>query len=436
MERRLSLAECGSAAAIQVAIDGMGMAGGGKVVLPEMEIVLDRGLILRSGVELCGRGDSTVLVKGPGRIYPLSGYHNYGMCDVPLVSATGLEVGMTVSVHDGRSHGGFMETFATITWIDEDWVGLDHGIEMDYSADEEPCLTTVYPLVFGHDIHDAALRDMRLEGNRAGNEKGMGGCRGGAVYFGNSRGIEISGIRERDFWGEGLSFQMCRDMRIIDCVFAQNTGNGLHPGAGSTNVLFERCKGMDNQRSGFFFCVRANHITVRDCAFRANAIGISIGTRDCHNLIEDCRVEDNRGAGVLVRQTPVPTEVHSCRVQRCRIGGNAFAEGRGQVEITSDARDLVFVDNVIGGGPEATKPGFFIEETARCVYLADNDFITCSAEVVASGDSLAEHRPNIECGYGEWAAAIFRHLVGVRAVGRQVSLSSPTTSAGKRFTDE
>jgi len=53
MERRLSLAECGSAAAIQVAIDGMGMAGGGKVVLPEMEIVLDRGLILRSGVELC-----------------------------------------------------------------------------------------------------------------------------------------------------------------------------------------------------------------------------------------------------------------------------------------------------------------------------------------------------------------------------------------------
>jgi hypothetical protein len=270
-------------------------------VLPAMELVLDRGLILRSGVELCGQGEQTVLVKGPGKVYPLSGYHNYGMCDVPLVAAEGLEVGMTVSVHDGRSHGGFMETFATITWIDGDWVGLDHGIEMDYYADKEPCLTTVYPLVFAHYIQDAAVRNMRLEGNRAANEKAMGGCRGGAVYFGNSRGIEIAGIRERDFWGEGLSFQMCRDVKIIDCAFDENTGNGLHPGAGSTNVLFERCAGAGNGRSGFFFCVRANHITVRDCSFRDNALGISLGTRDCYNLIENCRMEGNRGAGVLVR---------------------------------------------------------------------------------------------------------------------------------------
>ncbi len=175
MERKLSLEEAGSAASMQVIIDEVAEVGGGKVVLPEMELELDRGLILRSGIELCGQGEGTVLVKGAGEIYPLSGYHNYGMCDVPLQSAAGLEVGMTVSVHDGRSHGGFMETFATISWIDGDWVGLDHGIEMDYSADEEPCLTTVYPLVFGHYIQDAAVRDVRLEGNRAGNAKGMGG---------------------------------------------------------------------------------------------------------------------------------------------------------------------------------------------------------------------------------------------------------------------
>jgi len=37
------------------------------------------------------------------------------MFDVPLVSAEGLAFGMTVSVHDGRSHGGFVETFTTIT---------------------------------------------------------------------------------------------------------------------------------------------------------------------------------------------------------------------------------------------------------------------------------------------------------------------------------
>ena len=51
MERKLSLEECGSAAGIQVIIDEVGKAGG-EVVLPAMELVLDRGLILRSGVEL------------------------------------------------------------------------------------------------------------------------------------------------------------------------------------------------------------------------------------------------------------------------------------------------------------------------------------------------------------------------------------------------
>ena len=67
----------------------------------------------------------------------------------------------------------------------------------------------------------------------------MGGCRGGAVYFARSRAIEISGIRERDYYGEGLSFQLCRDVSIVDCDFDANTGNGLHPGAGSTNCLLE-----------------------------------------------------------------------------------------------------------------------------------------------------------------------------------------------------
>ena len=43
-------------------------------------------------------------------------------------------------------------------------------------------------------------------------------------------------------------------------------------------------------------------------------------------------MEGNRGVGVLVRQTPAPTEVHSCRVQRCAIVGNAEDEGRGQVD--------------------------------------------------------------------------------------------------------
>ncbi|MGY8823056.1 MAG: right-handed parallel beta-helix repeat-containing protein [Candidatus Latescibacterota bacterium] len=408
MERKLSIEEAASAALIQKIIDEVAHKGGGKVVLPAMELVLDRGLTLRSGIELVGQGEGTVLKKGPGRVYPFSGYHNYGMCDAPLESAAGLEVGMTVSLHDGRTHGGFYETFATITWIDGNWVGLDHGIEADYSAEHAPCLTTAYPLVFGHCVKEVALRDMRLEGNRAEQDKHMGGCRGSSVYFARSCSVEVSGVVERDYHGEGMGFQMCRDVKIIDSRFDYNSGNGLHPGAGSTNALFANCQANGNDKAGFFFCVRANNITVTDCTFRENRLGISIGTSDCYNLIEDCTIENNAGAGVLVRQSPEPVEVHSCRVERCRIGGNAREEGRGQIEVTSAAHDLVFVDNEITGSGGA---GIYIEPSASAVFFQDNTVTGCEDEVGGEAQSLVETASTFECGYGQWPETHFRHLL-------------------------
>lgn len=407
-ERTLSLEEASSAARIQGAIDDMAAAGG-RLVLPAMELELDRGLQLRSGVELVGQGEETVLRKGPGKVYPLSGYHNYGMCDVPLRSTAGLEVGMTVSVHDNRTRSSFYETFATITWIDNDWVGLDHGIEADYSGEEDACLTTAYPMIFGHGIEGAAVRDLRLEGNRSGNVRPMGGCRGAAVYFYKSRRLAITGIRERDYFGEGLGFQICRDVHVVDCQFDENTGNGLHPGAGSTNALLDNCAGEGNAGSGFFFCVRANHITIHNSVFKRNGNGISIGTRDCHNLIDGCTIEGNAGAGILMRVTPLPIEVHSCLIRDCAIKGNAMENGQGQVEVVSDAHDLIFINNRITGGAQKA-PGVFIAPTARNVYMEGNHFEGCDPDVAAESGSLTGDEPRIECGYGTAQDTAFRHL--------------------------
>lgn len=409
IERTLNPGEAASAADIQIALDEMAGTGG-RLVLPAMELELDRGLRLHSGVTLCGQGESTILRKGPGRIYPLTGYHNYGMCDVPLCSTDGLDVGMTVSIHDNRTHGGFYETFATITWIDGDWVGLDQGIEADYSADQEPCLTTIYPLIFGHQIEQAAVRDLRLEGNRSKNAKAMGGCRGGAVYFYQSRNIEITDIYERDYFGEGLGFQMCWDVVIKDCRFDENTGNGLHPGAGSTHALFENCSAEGNEKSGFFFCVRANYITVRDCTFKRNGTGLSIGTRDCYNLIEDCTMQDNRAAGILIRRMPAPTEVHNCLIRDCDISGNGTERGEGQIEIEPAAHDISLVNNRITGHSERMTAGVYTENGVHDIYLDGNTFEHCRPNLATAPDSLTDDSPQIACGHDAAPNTAARHL--------------------------
>ena len=405
--RELTRVEAGSAAAIQAVIDSL--AGqGGRIVLPEMDITLDRGIELRSGVELAGRGERTVLRKGPGRVYPLTGYHNYGMADVPLQSTARLAVGMTVSVHD-NVRKGFYETFARITWIDGNWVGLDHGIEADYAEQEAPRLTTAYPMIFGHRIRDAAVRDLTLDGRRQDQDEDMGGCRGSCVYLYQSRDVEVCGVRERDYLGEGLGFQMCRDIDIRNCRFTGNSGNGMHPGAGSTNARFEDCVSTDNGKSGFYFCVRANHITVRGCTLERNANGVSIGTRDCHNLIESCRIADNKGPGVLARFTPESCRVHSCIVRNCDLAGNTTEEGEGQIAVLSGAHDLLVSGNRVTT-PDRGTPAIYVEPGCRGVCCVGNEVHGPGAPVQAPPDSLTDQAPAVVCGHGTATGRDYRHL--------------------------
>lgn len=405
----LTLAQAASAAAIQEAIDSL-VPEGGRVILPEMELTLDRGLQLRSHVTLEGRGAGTLLRAAPERIYPLAGYHNYGMCDVPLEFTDGLDPGMTVTIRDNL-HGGFFETFARITWIEGNWVGLDRGIHSDYHADQSPILVTSFPLIYGEDVEQVAIRNLVLDGDQASHPAGIGNCRGAAVYFIRCHDFVVENVQERDFAGEGLGFQMCRHGLIRNCRFDGNRGNGYHPGAGSPAVLFEDCVAAGNGRAGLFFCVRANHMTVRRCTFRANVdCGISVGTRDCYNAIEHCEIVDNAGPGILFRAQPRPTEVHSCRVSHCRIAGNARQTGRGQIDIRGAAHDLAFVENRIAGCAGREGAGIYVPPSATSIWLAGNRIEGCFPDMIADPTSLARGEPAFACGRDAAEPKDWRHL--------------------------
>jgi hypothetical protein len=192
-------------------------------------------------------------------------------------------------------------------------------------------------LVFGLNVENVSLQGLTLDGRRSVQPAGIGACRGAAVYFIRSHNLTITDIVEADFAGEGLGYQMCSQVHLRDCSVA---GNGFHPGAGSTGSSYEACVADGNDAAGFFFCVRANHISVRNSTFVNNAgAGVSVGTRDSHNLIEGCRMQHNQGPGLLFRETRRPVEPHSCRVSRCTIEHNALTHGAGQVAVLGDAHD-------------------------------------------------------------------------------------------------
>jgi len=188
---------------------------GGRIVLPAMELEMDRGIALGPNVELVGQGRSTVLRKAPGRIYPLAGYHNYGMRDVPLIFTDGLEPGMTVAIRDDVA-GCFGETFARITWVDSPWVGLDRGLESDYHADQNPVLVTAFPLIYGLDVAHVAVLPAQ--------PAGIGACRGAALYFLRSHHVTVDDVVIADFAGEGTGFQMCRRRSVSRAAVPKETG--------------------------------------------------------------------------------------------------------------------------------------------------------------------------------------------------------------------
>ena len=217
----------------------------------------------------------------------------------------------------------------------------------------------------------------------------------------------MSGVRESDFNGEGLSFQMCSRMIIRDSVFDGNCGNGLHPGAGSTGVLFENCQGKRNGKSGFFFCVRANHVTVRHCAFSDNEIvGVSIGSRDCYNLIEDCDISNNASSGIYVRQGAVPIEVHSCVIRDCRVRGNAHDTREAQIDIFGASHDLVIERNVIDGLGETS--GIATADGTANIFLAQNEIANCAPKTAVDGFTTTH--PSFECGCESTKTTHSRHL--------------------------
>jgi len=408
-EIRLEEAEVTSATIIQNAIDALGEEGG-RVILPAMDLVVDRGIEMRSNVSLVGQGGETVLHQAPGRIYPLSGYHNYGMLDVPLMYTEGLEPGMTVTIRDNR-HGGFFETFARITWVEGSWVGIDQGLHSDYHADEDPVLVTAFPIIYGLGVENVSVVGITLDGHGENQPAGIGACRGAAVYFLRSHGLRMANVVAANFAGEGIGYQMCSQIDLHECRATGNAGNGFHPGAGSTGSSYEGCTADKNGAAGFFFCVRANHISVRGCTFVENAgAGISVGTRDNNNLIDGCTIRANAGPGILFRETRRPVEVRSCRVRHCDIEANAHGHGSGQIAIEGDARDLALEGNTIVGAPERERAGIHVAPSASSIWLAQNDIRGCFPSVVADDISLAPADPVTECGFETVTLSHYRHL--------------------------
>jgi len=329
-------------AVIQQAIDAAGSYGGGTVELGPGIYTLYDTVHLRRNVGLIGAGSDTVLRKCDGARSEFAVDADYGQKKVTVQDPSGFRVGMGVVITDDRG-GGWVDTVAAITLIQENVLYVDTHFVMDYDAEAGGIVHNAFPLVAGIDVDSVAIEGIHLDGNRAANWP-IDGCVGGGIYLHRARRCRIANCVVRDFAGDGISFQISQDIEVEGCEVIRSTGLGIHPGTGSVRPVVRNCTSMENDSDGFFLCWR-----VQEGRFENNRIldngqhGFSIGHKDTDNLFLGNVIRGSKEHGIYFRDQK-PSNAGSRNTFRRNVIEDSGGCG---VYVDGDTTDLLFEENEI-----------------------------------------------------------------------------------------
>lgn len=372
-----------SNAEIQRAVDALAARGGGTVELTEGVFQMADSLHLRTAVTVSGRGEVTVLRKAAMKQARIATYLGYGHYDVVTDDPDAFQLGDGVLVSD-RNAQGFYQTVGTLVRREgAEWF-IDRAFAHDYSYQAEGLVRTLYPVISAVDVHDTAVQDLAVDGNKAENEA-LNGCRGGGFFAHRADRVAVRRVVVRDFNGEGFSFQTCDNMELDACLAEGCTGNGLHPGSGSNRFHIHHCTARRCGASGLFYCLRVRESLLEDCLFEDNGLhGVSIGGRDTGHMNRRLTIRGNRGAGVFLRPGDASIAPHNNTIQDCLLEQNAIEEGAAEIVLQGQTRGIRVIGNRIRRRPG--RPAILILPDMPAFEFRDN------AIVPAAEDAIVDRR--------------------------------------------
>ncbi len=353
---------------IQAAVDRLAALGGGAVRLLPGRYVMHDSLHLRSGVRVIGEGEDTVLWKAPCVSSPLLYYLGYGHYDVSVAEPEKFRPGMGVHITDDRA-GGFYDTVATVVGVRGNELLLSRMLNHDYGEAFRGRAASLYPIVSGYHLRDAAVENLTIDGNAAENEA-LNGCRGGGVFLLQAHDVRLSHVTVRDYHGEGISFQQCVRTVIEDCACVGNRGNGLHPGSGSVGTVMRRAVCRNNGADGLFYCLRVSYTLCEDCVFEENARdGVSIGHRDDDTLLRRNKIGKNGRHGVYLRQ-----DASKQSGLRNILTANRFYRNAGrEIYLDAAAGEFIVAENRFETGQNGAQAAVYAAKQPDSLYVYGND---------------------------------------------------------------
>ena len=321
---------------IQSAIDHVHLLGGGEVELSAGTFHLADSVHLRSNVRVVGQDEKTVLRKNAMKGAKVANFLGFGHYDLCVDDPDAFNIGDGIWMGDDNS-GGFYTTVATLVRREGDMWFVNRPHPHDYLDRSNGVVYTLFPMASAYDADDASIEHLTIDGNKAENPVMLNGCRGGGVFALRCRRLKVLNLHIRDANTEGVSFQTCVDPEVAHCLVEHCTGNGYHPGSGSTGFHIHHCEARYNGACGLFYCLRVKNSLLEHCTFEHNADhGVSTGARDTDSLNRNLTIRQNGGCGFYFRDDSELNAAHNTVIQAC-----TFAENCGDPAMESDAELLI-----------------------------------------------------------------------------------------------
>jgi hypothetical protein len=332
--------------ALQAAIDHVARLGGGLVRILPGTYRLRNAVHLQSGVDLQGAGAESILIKEASVRSPLAADSDWYDQEITLQEADGFRLGDGICLRaKNPSTGAAVVLKRTLVARTGPRFKLDRPLRDNLWVMHDATASTLFPILSGDHVEDVRIENLTLDGNRARNDE-LDGNYAGCVFLQDCNRITVRGVTARNYHGDGISWQVCHDVVVEDCLSENHSGLGLHPGSGSQRSQI-RNNTLRGNAIGIFFCWGVKHGVAENNRILANRIGISIGHRDTDNLIRGNHVEGSQDTGLLFRPEPGP----------------AFAGHRNRIESNT------FVDNAPAGSPVIS-----IQGPTESITLKDNTF--------------------------------------------------------------
>ena len=356
---------------IQAAVDYVARLGGGTVKILPGTYRLRNAVYLQSKVRLVGSGAETVLIKEPSVTTTLAADSDWFDQEITLTDATGFEIGDGICLRTKNGGAGNAETVKrTLVARTGNRFKLDQGLRKNFWRLGETKVSTLFPILSGENLTDLAIENLVLDGNRAHNEN-LDGNYAGCIFLQECNRVAIRGVTARNYNGDGISWQICHDVLVENCVSEGHAGLGLHPGSGSQRTVIRANRIVGNS-IGIFFCWGVRDGLAEKNHLEGNDTGISIGHHDTDNIVRGNEVIDSKKTGLLFR----PEQGKDFTGSRNRIENNRLVDNGADtgfaVDIQGGTESIVLTGNDIIETRQGTRTAIRLGPDTRDIRLDHN----------------------------------------------------------------